>query len=585
MSGRVGRKVPVLALALLGVFLAGAAVAGTGFEVCTVAADCQAGTAGGLGGEFSEPEGVAVDGAGNVYVADTQNNRIQKFDSSGNFLLAWGKDVDSSNPGTGAEICTVAANCQAAASSSGLGGEFQTIWGIGADGSGNVYVAETGGQRIQKFDSSGNFLRAWGKNVDLSNPSTGFEICTVAANCTSNSSGGLGGEMLDPQALAVDASGTVYVGDSNNQRIQKFDSSGNFLFTWGKDVDSSNPGTGFEICTVAANCQPGSPGGLGGEFNFIGGLASSGTSVAVADAANHRLQIFEPSGKFVAAGGKDVVSGGGTGFEICTVATNCQAGTPGGLGGELRGPAGVAFDALGNGYVADAGNQRIQKVDPAGNFLFAWGKDVVAESPGGSPPSSPTATSPTASGAAPLSSPKFAQTVNAYPVSGTVLIKLKGAEQFRALTAAEQVPVGSILDTAEGRVRLTSSKDRSGSQTETADFYRGVFRVLQPASGSPETVLDLVDDLRSQPGGSARLSRASSHRKSGHSNGLWGNGHGNYVTKGRNGSATVRGTIWFTQDRPNGTFFEAKKHSVLVHDFKTHRTILLHTGQQYLARR
>ena len=192
---------------------------------------------------------------------------------------------------------------------------------------------------------------------------------------------------------------------------------------------------------------------------------------------------------------------------------------------------------------------------------------------------------PAPSGTAPLSSPKFAQTVNVHPVSGTVLIKAKGAGQFHVLTAAEQIPVGSILDTTQGRVRLTSSKNRSGSQTETADFYRGVFRVLQPASGSPETVLNLVDDLRSQPGGSARLSRANSRRKGSPNNGLWGDGHGNYVTKGHNGSATVRGTIWFTQDRPDGTFFEAKKHSVLVRDFKTHRKILLHAGQQYLARR
>ena len=54
---------------------------------------------------------MATDAAGNVYVGDSSNNRIQKFNSSGTFLLAWGKDVDQTG-GTGAEICTVAASCK-----------------------------------------------------------------------------------------------------------------------------------------------------------------------------------------------------------------------------------------------------------------------------------------------------------------------------------------------------------------------------------------------------------------------------------------------------------------------------------------
>ena len=103
--------------------------------------------------------------------------------------------------------------------------------------------------------SSGQFDRAWGKDVDAVTATTGFEICTVAASCQSGSAGGAAGELSAPEGVATDAAGNVYVADLSNNRVEKFDSSGNFLRTWGKDVDSA-AGTGFEICTVAANCQP-----------------------------------------------------------------------------------------------------------------------------------------------------------------------------------------------------------------------------------------------------------------------------------------------------------------------------------------
>src|SRR6266511_5210926 len=180
---------------------------------------CKAGASGGLGGELNNPLGVVTDAAGNVYVADGSNQRIQKFDSSGGFLRAWGKDVASAGPGntgTGFEIC-VAANgdtCQAG-TGGGLGGELNGPTGVATDAAGNLYVADTANQRIQKLDSSGGFLRAWGKDVASAGPGntgTGFEVC-VAANgdtCKAGSTGGLAGELNAPDGLAVDAAGNVY---------------------------------------------------------------------------------------------------------------------------------------------------------------------------------------------------------------------------------------------------------------------------------------------------------------------------------------------------------------------------------------
>jgi uncharacterized protein (DUF2147 family) len=345
---------------------------GTGFEICTEAASCKQGALGGLGGEMSFPIGVATDAAGNVYVVDF-NHRIQKFDSQGNWKRAWGKDVVSGG-GTGFEICTNRATCKSG-ETGGLGGELNSPDNVAADAAGNVYVTDRVNHRVQKFDSDGNFLRAWGKDV-VSGGGTGFEICTSPGACQTGTFGGLGGEMNQPAGLGTDAAGAVYITDPSNQRIQKFDSQGNFLRAWGKDVVTGG-GTGFEICTNAGSCKVGVGGGLGGEMNFPSAVAVEGGSV-YATTGSHRVQKFDTGGTWERAWGRDVVSGGGTDFEICIVAPNCKQGVQSGLGGEMNFPSGVAVDAAGRVYISDFSNHRIQKFDSQGNWERAWGKDVVS---------------------------------------------------------------------------------------------------------------------------------------------------------------------------------------------------------------
>ena len=216
---------------------------------------------GGLSGELPEPPRHCHRMAGNVYVADTVNHRIQKFDSAGHFLLTWGKDVNifGSN---GFETC----NAAAIAGQRGLGGWRRAQLPPGRSGGvGNLYVADTLNGRIQEFNSSGSFLRTWGKDVDNIGGWTGFEICTAAANCRRGLRGGWAGSSTGPKRRDVatgrprprPGNGSLFSRRYGQQTGSRGSMSfGNFLRTWGKDVNTGG-GTGFEICTAAASCKAG----------------------------------------------------------------------------------------------------------------------------------------------------------------------------------------------------------------------------------------------------------------------------------------------------------------------------------------
>jgi DNA-binding beta-propeller fold protein YncE len=164
--------------------------------------------------------------------------------------------------------------------------------------------------------------------VIAGNTGTGFEICIVATDCKGGVRGSLGGELESAAGLTTDSAGDVYAADAGNNRIQKFDSSGNFLRTWGKDV-AAGGGAGFEICTVAASCQYGGEGGLGGELWSPGGTATDATSrLYVLDATNERVQVFGDASDLPSTGGGGSQTGstgsftGGTGQ---TVNPECQS--------------------------------------------------------------------------------------------------------------------------------------------------------------------------------------------------------------------------------------------------------------------
>lgn len=182
-------------------------------------------------GEMTEPRGIAVDQeSGDVYVADTVNNRVDKFGPEGEFLLAWGWGVADGKT-EALQTCTM--TCFAGLEGSGAG-EFNGVEGIAVDSSlgfshGDIYVADTHNNRVQKFTPQGEFVLMFGGEVDETSKAN---VCTkgnleAKEVCGAGVPGAGAGAFtaLTKHAVAVDsATGTVYVADES--RVQRFSEAG-----------------------------------------------------------------------------------------------------------------------------------------------------------------------------------------------------------------------------------------------------------------------------------------------------------------------------------------------------------------------
>ena len=167
---------------------------------------------------------------------------------------------------------------------------------------------------------------------------------------------------------------------------------------------------------------------------------------------------------------------------------------------------------------------------------------------------------------------------------GVILVRRPGTAKAAPLDPAVPVPVGSVLDARHGTLTLTSAA--SAGATQTADFTGSKFIVSQrPGTTGTELKMTGGDfSVCSAPSARSRTTaRAAAKRK--RVRRLWGSGHGRFTTRGRNSSATVRGTIWSVEDRCNGTLTRVKRGVVVVTDFARERTKVVRAGQSYFARR
>jgi hypothetical protein len=188
----------------------------------------------------------------------------------------------------------------------------------------------------------------------------------------------------------------------------------------------------------------------------------------------------------------------------------------------------------------------------------------------------------TAAAAAPAPPfPTFAKTVVVAPVSGKVLVLTPGAPYSTPLTAARTVPVGTVVDTTAGRVRLTSANPSPGG-VQSGEFFRGSFQVKQNRAGGGLVSLVLRDAIARQSGCTSAPAHATalSNRLLGL---LRGSAKGHFRTVGRFSAATVLGTNWGVRDLCDGTLTVVREGVVEVRDFVHHKTVIVRTGQTYLA--
>ncbi len=190
-----------------------------------------------------------------------------------------------------------------------------------------------------------------------------------------------------------------------------------------------------------------------------------------------------------------------------------------------------------------------------------------------------------------LEAPTFAKEVNLKPVSGTVLVrvprsaKVKGKwahaaqSKFVRLTTQSQVPVGAEMDTTRGRVQLTASTNKADDPVATSQFYSGRFQATQRTRDRGLTEVKLTEPLKCQPNSKGKVT--SSARRSRR---LWGSGRGKFRTRGRNSSATVRGTVWLTKDTCKATSTTVKEGVVIVRDFAKRKNVRVKAPKTYTAR-
>jgi DNA-binding beta-propeller fold protein YncE len=232
---------------------------------------------------FYRPTEVALDPQGNVYIIDGGNQRVQKFDKDGNFLLMWGSQgngdgqflfhVPPAHYGSiaidkdGYVYVTDHYNRIQKFDSNGnflmkfgdtgyAEGKFYTLYGVAVDDQGNIYTADWTKYQIQEFNSEGKFLQKW-------------EVPSCQLGATPF-----------PQNLIVDEQGQLYVTNDGGDCIQKFDSQGNLLQQWG--------GTGRGD----------------GQFDKPLSIAlDTQGNIYITDNGNSRIQKFDSNGKFLAAYG------------------------------------------------------------------------------------------------------------------------------------------------------------------------------------------------------------------------------------------------------------------------------------------
>jgi RHS repeat-associated protein len=278
------------------------------------------GSFGSSGLPLSKPADIAIDSNSRIWIADTENNRIQKLSATGEYTTAFGTE----GTGTGQfkkphgvvvsnekvwvtdtennrlQEFSYTGTYQRTVGSAGSGnGQLRQPQGIATDKEGHIWVADTGNYRVEEFSAEGAFIRTFG------------------------SLGEGNSQFILPTGIAVDSSGHVWVVDKLLNKVKEFSSTGEFIRVFGTS------GTG--------NGQLSTPQGI---------AIDQENHVWVADTGNNRMQEFSSEGTYMA-----------------------QFGTEGAGNGKFKAPAALALDKENHAWIADSGNNRAQELTTTGTYV------------------------------------------------------------------------------------------------------------------------------------------------------------------------------------------------------------------------
>lgn len=254
--------------------------------------------------QFSAPRGLALDATGNLYVADAENDRIRRISPGGWVTTYAGSGEQGFCDGPVADA------------------RFNEPWGLSVDTAGCVYVADRGNHRIRRSSPDGT-------------------VSTLAGSGEQGFADGPPAEAVfdEPEDVAVDDGGVIYVADSNNNRVRRIGADGT-------------------VTTLAGTGEAGIRSGRGAAAQFSGpeGIAVSPAGyLVVADAMNNCLRRVSRLGRVSPLAG----------IGISTISTHVLDGPV--REAELGKPAGLAVDQRGIVYVADEWNHCIRRISPDGS--------------------------------------------------------------------------------------------------------------------------------------------------------------------------------------------------------------------------
>jgi sugar lactone lactonase YvrE len=457
----------------------------------------QWGSYGSGNGQFNYPENLAADASGNVWVADMYISRVQEFDGNGNYIRQFG------SPGSG-------------------NGQLNGPWDVAIDFGGNVLVVDAGNARVEKFDSTGNYLsqfgsagtgngqftsmsgiavdssgNIWVTDMDLTHSNARIQIFNSSGTYLSQfgSFGFSPGQLYWPSGLAFDASGNAWIADIVSDQVSKFDNSGSYISrflasgataygAYADAIDSSGNiwvvdaynqrvakfnSSGTQIgqigCAGTGACSIGAG---NGQFQYPQGVAiytpPTPPFIYVADEGGNRVEKFDSTGRFISQIG---------------CASGACAPNYGGAGG-FYDPIGVMVDALGNVFVTDMGNNRVEEFDSSGNYLSQFG----STGSGNGQFVVPTNITPDTSGNIWVNDPGNAR-LQKFDGNGNYLMQF--AEQANGFTLDGSGNIW-VLDNGAGNVKKFDSTGNYLSQFGSiglgAGQFAGTFSIVIDASGN-----------------------------------------------------------------------------------------------------